>query len=312
MPFQSNPIRSGPDARLAVPTMGVLLLAGLTLVWGVNWPVMKISLNEIPPWTFRAMTTPVGGLVLLICARASGRALAVPRRLWGAILVVALFNSAILHLLSSYGLSLLSAGRAAILVFTMPIWASVFAVFVLGEAMTPRRVAALLAGAAGIATLMWGELASFGATPKGAAMMLGAALSWALGTVLLKRIDWSIPTVTLTGWQLMIGGVPLIVGSLAFEVPAWQPASLAAWAGVFYNVFAVISLGTYLWVRAVRLLPAGVSALGSLMIPVIGVISGALWLGEPLGWREAGSLVFILAALWLTLFGARADSLGRP
>ena len=296
------------EARAAVPMMGVVLLVGLTLVWGINWPVMKISLNEIPPWTFRAMTTPAGGLVLLICARVSGHSLAVPRRLWGAIVVVALFNFAILPLLSSYGLSILTAGRAAILVFTMPIWASVFAVFFLGEAMTPRRVAALVAGTCGIATLMWGELGSFGATPKGAALMLGAALSWGLGTVLLKRIDWSIPTVTLTGWQLMIGGVPLIIGSLAVEIPAWQPASPAAWAGVVYNVFAVISLGMYLWVRAVRLLPAGVSALGTLMIPVIGVISGAVWLGEPLGWREAGGLVFVLAALWLTLFGRRADS----
>ncbi len=296
------------EARAAVPTLGVLLLAGLTLVWGVNWPVMKISLNEIPPWTFRAMTTPAGGLVLLICARASGLSLTVPRRLWGAMIVVALFNFAILPLLSSYGLSLLTAGRAAILVFTMPIWASVFAVFFLGEAMTARRVAALVAGTCGIATLMWGELASFGATPKGAALMLAAALSWGLGTVLLKRIDWSIPTVTLTGWQLMIGGVPLIIGSLAVEIPAWQPASHAAWAGVVYNIFAVIGLGMYLWVRAVRLLPAGVSALGTLMIPVIGVISGALWLGEPVGWREAGGLVFILAALWLTLFGRRADA----
>ena len=299
---ESSPLAARTVARrVDRPLLGYVLLAALTLIWGLNWPVMKIALGEFPPWTFRALHVPTGGLVLLLIVRAAGMTLAVPRERWTALAAVSLFNVPIWYVAASYGIINLTSGRAALVAFTMPLWASLLAVPILGEALTARRIAALGLGIAGIAVLMGGTWSTLGTTPIGVAFMLMNSVSWAVGTVMLKRIDWRMSTLALTGWQLTIGGIPIVIGALLLEMGDIRTASGGAWAAIAYVTFLATSLGTYAWFKIVSLFPAGVSAVGTLLIPVVGVVSGNLLLGEPLGWREAAALALISSALAINL-----------
>ena len=110
---------------------GIVLLVALTITWGVNWPMMKLALAEVPPWTFRSLCLMIGGSALLILARASGAPMTVPRRLLPALALVSLFNITGWHLFSAYALLHTGSGRAAIIGYTMPLWASLLSIWLL-------------------------------------------------------------------------------------------------------------------------------------------------------------------------------------
>lgn len=287
----------------SAPRLGVLLLIAITLVWGLNWPILKYGLNALPPLTFRALMVPAGGVLLLVVARMVGQRLSVPVEVWGTFALSTLLNVAIWHPLSAMGIALMTTGRAAVLAFTMPLWAAVFAHLFFGERLTPRRVLALALGMAGIAALLSDNFAGVLADPRGPLLMALGAISWAAGTVVQKRIVWPTPVLALTGWQLLVGGIPVVVAAFAFESPARESFTPEVIAVVVYNIVGPIGFCYYAWYKIVSLFPATVATLSMLMIPVIGVISGAVTLGEPLGWSEVSALILVCAAIALVASG---------
>ncbi len=302
------------DSAQALPPLGFLLLAGLALFWGGNWPAMKVVLGEIPVWPFRSICLIVGGVALLTLSRLSGRSIRVPSNEIKPLLVCVVFNILGWHLLSGYGISLIEAGRASIIAFTMPVWAALFGRFVLGEALTPAKLFGLLLGVAGLTVLIGPDLRSLGAAPLGAAFMLGAAISWAMGTVVMKRFRWTIPVATLAGWQLLIGAVPITLGAFAFEeFPNPADLSLPALASLLYILSFPMVFCHWAWFTVVRLFPAAMAAIGTLAIPIVGVLSSGLLLGEPVGSRELAALALVCAALAVVLVlpGLRAAK-ARP
>ena len=298
----------------ALPPLGFLLLAGLTLFWGGNWPAMKVALGEIPVWPFRSVCLIVGGSALLALVKLSGRSIRVPTSEIKPLLLCACFNVIAWHLLSGYGISLIEAGRASIIAFTMPVWATLLGRFVLGEALTGSKLLGLLLGMAGLAVLIGPDLRSLGAAPLGAGFMVAAAVSWALGTVLLKRVRWTIPVGTLAGWQLLAGAVPITLGAVAFEeFPNPADLSLPALGAMLYILSFPMVFCQWAWFSVVRLFPVAMAAIGTLAIPIVGVLSSGLLLGEPIGSRELAALALVCAALAVVLVlpGLRAAK-ARP
>jgi drug/metabolite transporter (DMT)-like permease len=197
---------------------------------------------------------------------------------------------------------MIEAGRASIIAFTMPVWAALFSRFVLGEALTGTKLLGLALGIAGLAVLIGPDLSSLGAAPLGAALMLGAAISWALGTVIMKRFLWTIPVATLAGWQLLIGAVPITLGALAFqEFPDLTALSTPALLSLLYVLAVPMVFCHWAWFTVVRLFPTAIAATGTLAIPIVGVFSSGLVLGEPIGPRELGALALVCAALAVVL-----------
>ena len=191
-----------------VPLYGILLLVSLSLFWGLNWPGMKIALGEITVWWFRAMSVTVGGLGLLGVAAITDKRLMPTRAEIGPLIVCATFGMLGWHVLTAYGVSIMPAGRASIIAFTMPVWAALLATVFLSERMTLYKVAGLILGLCGLVVLIGPDLGGVQAAPLGAFFMLGAAMSWPLGTVLFKRFEWSLPVISSAGWQLtMAAGV---------------------------------------------------------------------------------------------------------
>ncbi|MHA1152763.1 MAG: DMT family transporter [Alphaproteobacteria bacterium] len=286
----------------ALPPLGFVLLAALALFWGGNWPAMKLALAEIQVWPFRSMCLIAGGGALLILSRLSGGSIRVPPREIRPLLVCVVFNILGWQMFSGYGVSMIEAGRASIIAFTMPVWAALFSRFVLGEALTGAKLFGLALGVTGLAVLIGPDLTSLGAAPLGAALMLGAAISWALGTVIMKRFLWTIPVATLAGWQLLIGAVPITLGALAFgEYPDLTALSTPAMVSLAYVLTIPMVFCHWAWFTVVRLFPAAIAAIGTLAIPIVGVFSSALVLGEPVGLRELTALALVCTALAVVL-----------
>ena len=293
-----------------VPISAVVLLVGLAIVWGVGWPANKLALSEIPVWTFRSAVPIAGSATLFALARLSGQPLKVPSGRWLPLTVTAFLNVTAWHVGTAYGMLLMESGRAAVIGFTMPLWASLFGIFLLGERFTRRLAAALALGMTGLALLLFENVRLEGSGPLGAASILAGAAAWALGVVLVKRTVWNMPTLALSAWQLLLGSVPVGLVALAFE--SFDPAALSApvLTTVAFLLFAM-PFCHYTWFRIVRLLPANIAAIGTLMIPVVGVVSGSLILGEAVGGREIAALFAVCGAIGLVLFRRPARA-GAP
>ena len=290
------------NTRIATPRGADLaLLVVLTFVWGLNWPLMKIGMHEFGPMTFRMASGLFGAVGLVAVTRALGQRMAVPREQWRPLVIAALLNYSIWQVLGAYGIMHLPSGVASVLAFTMPLWAVVLSAVFLGDPITRRRVAGLAFGLGGLGVLFAGSLASIGAEPEGIPLMLTAALSWASGTVYMKRVAWRVPVVALTTWLILVGQVPVIAITLAVEGIAWPRVSTEAWLSLVYTVVFGFVFGYLTWFRIVRIFPAPVAAIGTLMIPCIGVASGALLLGERPGWRVIAALVLVMTAIAIVL-----------
>lgn len=286
-------------ARL--PRLGYLLLAALSVGWGVNWALMKVSLLEIPLWQYRAVTVAVAGVATLVLARLNRDSIAVPRGEWLALAAASIFNVALWHVLTAYGILMMASGQVSLISFTMPVWASIMGAFVLREALTRRHIMALVLGAGGIAALVARDPAAIGASPMGGMFGLLAALSWAAGTVLVKRVAWTIPILTLVGWQLLISFLPLGVIALATEPIIIHEASAKALGATAYSTFVALVICYYFWFKLVSIFPANIASVGTLLTPVVAFLAGWAVFAEPLGWRELVAVVLVLSALTLVL-----------
>ena len=281
------------------------LLALLTLGWGLNWPMMKLTLADMPVWTFRSLCVASGAAGLFLIARMGGQSLRVPKAQWKRLIVISVCNVTLWNVLIGYGLALLPAGRSAILAYSMPIWAVLLSVFILHERLTRRRLLGLLLGMAGMALLIGEEFTAMRASALGAILVVGAAFSWALGTVLMKRYPVSLETTALTAWQLVIGGLPIIIGALIIDWGHWKPIGLPAAVGLAYNMFFVFIFCYWAWFRIATTAPPSVSSLSTLMIPIVGVFSSIWLLGESPRWQEYAALVLVIAALATVLIAPR-------
>jgi drug/metabolite transporter (DMT)-like permease len=287
-------------------------MAILALIWGCNWPVLKLGVQELPPLTFRALTLPFAALGMLAVARLSGESIAIPRAWWGRVAVLAIFNIAVWNGLVLFGVKLLPAGRSAILAYTMPVWATLVALMVLHEPLGRRKLVGLLLGMTGMALLLGEDFALLQRSPFGAGMILGAAISWSIGTVLLRKWKPPIPQNTLSGWLMLTGWLPLIVAAPFFDDVGFAARlatiSPTAWFAILYNILLAGTLAHWAWFTLARTLPVAVSGLSSLPVPVVGVFAGMIVLGERPGTAEWLALLFVIGSLVAVLWPAKAKA----
>jgi drug/metabolite transporter (DMT)-like permease len=281
---------------------GLLLLASITLLWGCNWPVLKIAVGEMPVFTFRSLSLVIGLVGMFLVCRLEGKPWRLPRADIMPCFCVSLVTITGWNVASTFGLLHMAPGRASILAFTMPLWAAVMAVPMLKERMTPTRIVGLVLGLAGMAMLILPDMARLAIDPLGPIYMIAAAVLWALGTVGFKLHRWQAPITTITLWQFIFGVVPVIAGALildhgaALEEVTWRGWMALAYASVVCTVYCY-----WAWFRIVEIYPATVAAIGTLGIPVVGVWSSAAFLGEPIGLTEIAALALVLAALVIVL-----------
>jgi drug/metabolite transporter (DMT)-like permease len=282
------------------------LIAVLTLVWGCNWPILKIGVTELAPLTFRAITLPFAAIGLLAVAQWSGDSIRIPRAWWPRVAILALLNIAGWNGFVLFGVQQLPAGRSAILAYTMPLWATAIAAVVLHEPLDKRKIAGLVLGVSGMAILIGDELRLIQKSPFGVSMILAAAVVWAVGTVFLRKWKPPMPQNTLSGWMMLVGWLPIAVLAPFFDSRSLgeELAALSArgWFAIVYNILLAGTVAHWAWFHLARTLPVAVSSLSSLPVPVVGVFSGILVLGETPGPQEWIALALVVIALFIVLW----------
>ncbi len=299
-------MRDSPATHTFPPQL-VGLLIGLTLGWGFNWPMMKLVVTEMAPMRFRTLCLVAGAAGLFTVARANGHRLVVPAGQWPRLIAMALFNICGWNICAIYGVSLMASGRAAILGYTMPVWSVPLSVWLLGEPFTRRRALGVALGLSGMLFLLGGEIQAVGRSPLGALCMLGAASTWAVGTVIMKRWPVDLPVSSLTAWQMVIGLGPILGIALFVEQGPFNPFVLSTGPllGVLFNLVVAFNFCYWAWNKIAIVAPLSVSSLSVMMIPVVGVFSGFLVLGEIPRWSDYAALILVVGSLATVLRPAR-------
>ena len=295
----STPATSQITAKALLP------VAVLTLIWGCNWPILKMGVAEIAPLTFRSLTLPFAALGMLAISHLSGESIRIPRALWGKVAALALFNIAIWNGLILFGVRQLPAGRSAILAYTMPVWTVLFSLVLLSEPLGRRRIVGMALGMLGMTLLLGDDIRHFQRAPTAALMILGAAMGWGFGTVLLRKWRLPLPQNTLSGWMMLLGWIPIAVLAPAFDPGPLAVPSASAWFAIVYNIFLAGTLAHWAWFTLARTLPVAVSSMASLPVPIVGVFAGMIVLGERPGPSEWIALALVLAAMVAVLWSPK-------
>lgn len=261
-----------------------LLLACLALVWGLNWPIAKIGLRDLPPFTYGTLRVATG-LVVIVAVLLLRRGLRLPSRHDLPIVVsVGIGQMAAGIALMNLALPLVSAGRSAILVYTMPLWVALIQLPALRAGGGARQLAGLCVGLVGIAVLLNPGAIDWESTGEllGAAGLILSAFLWAATTIHLRRHEWRSSPLDLMPWQLLIAVVPLAVAAMVLEAGRqihWEPTAVVA---VLFSGPLATALAFWLSQSISRSLSPLATTMGFLAVPVVGLAASSVMLGEPL------------------------------
>lgn len=293
-----------PDRNNAA---ALTVLAVMIVVWGINWPVMKIGLRDIAPLQFAFVRFASGAVCLFAVLAVTGRLKLPGRRDWPVLASVGLIQMGLFLSLVNVALQFVDAGRSAILAYTSPLWVVPLALVFLGEKLNTGKAIGLVAGLVGIVVLFnpagfdWGDPD----TVLGNGLLMLAALSWACVIVQLRGHDWNLGPLQLAPWQLTLAAVPVGVLALIFEsdrAVTWTPS---LWAVLAYNGPVATAFAFWAAVHVSRALPAISSSIGFLGVPVVGYLASAAVLGETIALTTGGGLVLIVVGVGVVMLSER-------
>jgi drug/metabolite transporter (DMT)-like permease len=272
------------------------LLMLLTLLWSSNWIFMKFALAHAHPVVFNANRALLAVVTLFVWL-ALTRRLRMPRA-WWPIVITGFLQTTLNFGATTMAIAGGGAGRASVLVFTMPFWTLLIAAPVLGERVRGSQWIAILLALAGLTLVVepwnWqGDLAA-----RGWAVLSGFA--WAAGTVATKyyQRDVALDATNFIAWQMAAGVIPLVLMPLMHDYPATQWSVTQVLLLIQVGVVST-ALGFLLWVVILERLPAGTASMNMLAIPVITLVSSMIIFGETLSAVEWIGIACIGAGLTL-------------
>lgn len=283
-------------------TRDAAVMVVIGVLWGLNWPLVKALLGHFEPWTLRALglcgaAAMLSGLVLM------RREPLLPRPYeWRQLVLAGLFSVFGFNLFTAFGQMETETSKAAIIAFTMPVWAALISVVWLGEALTWRLATALALGMGALGLLIAEDPHGLIEAPAGPLYMLGSALSWAIGTVLLKAAAPSLMPLSRAAWLVIVSAPPAVLGAVVFETP-WamtgpEPVALLLLAAHMLGPLAICYAG---WTLLVGRLPVAVATIGTLIVPVVGVLSAGWLIGDALGPLRLLALAAVAGAVLTAL-----------
>ncbi len=278
----------------------MIVLIGI--LWGLNWPVVKFMLSEMPPLTIRAAAFPLAALLLASIARMARHDLRPAKGDIGPIVVTGLFLVFGFNVLTTFGQLMTETSRAAIIAYTMPALTAVLAVIFLRERLEWRVMAALVIGMAALAVLISEDVGAVASGPEGPIIMLLAALSWSLGNVALKSRSWSLSPLALTVWFFVVSSLACWPLMLFFEPPwtqTWPSGPILL--GLAYHVLGPMVICYALWTLALGRLSVTTAAIATLTAPIVGVGSAVVLLDEQASFEKIAALSMVVASIGITL-----------
>ena len=297
-----HPMSTPQESSSHINATDLLMVLIVTVSWGMNYPVMKFVVNSYPPSAFRAFTFLIGCMALGSYAYFKGISIFVPKHERKALFKLSLFNMVGWHLPMIYGVSMLNSGRAAIIGYTMPVWALLASAVLYREKITITALLGIALAMSAALLLAWGSAGEWGNHPIGIAVMLAAAITWGVGNAMMKNSKLSVSGITLTFWALFIAFFFFLAITIIFERDLWEWPTLMQWLAILYGGVITFAVSYVAWFHVARKLSAVSSGLSIMLVPVFGVTGGALILGEAVTMPDIIALVLILLSMLVVLF----------
>lgn len=273
--------------------MNALMLI-LCLIWGFNFVIMKLGNGAFPPGEFAAMRFLTGSFVLLIVCFV--KKIPLPNKSdfkW--LLLCGLFQTAYFNIAIQISLNYISAGLTSVLTYSMPLFLSIMAHrWIPGERLTARKSFGIMLGIVGLFLAM--NIHEVGAI-WAVLLALSSAVSWAIANLIfimkLKHCD----TIQFTTWQMTIGALGLLIYTLSFERGESQWGFLPVMYILFSGVIAS-ALAFVMWNHILRRTEASKASISLLLVPIVGVISGYIFLDENLKLVTLAGILLVLVGIW--------------
>lgn len=262
---------------------GTALLGAAAVIWGSLFVAADWLMRFMPPFGLLELRFLIGGALIALIAAYRGE-LRLPRGQAGAYALLGLVGYLGAIGLQFVGTHLAGAAAGSLITAASPALIALFAVPLLGETISWRRVLALALGLLGIAAVV-GLPGPSAASVPGDLALGGSGTAWALYTVLARRATLRASSLTVTAWAGIFGTIfTLPAAVLEYLLHPWAlPATAGAWAVIAYVGVVCTAGAFYLWNRGFEYLPAGSGGLLLLLQPVVGGALGAVLLGERLG-----------------------------
>ena len=278
-----------------------LIMVALGLIWGGAFFFIGVAVRHVQPLTYVWLRLTIGAAGLWTYLMIRGVRISLPRQAWGSILLLALLNNALPFALFGWGQTHIASGLASILNATTPIWGVVVAHFLThDERMSPRKVAGVLLGFGGVATMIGPSLlSSLGASALAELACVAASLSYALAAVWARRFKrLGISPFSVTTGQLTAGALFMLPISMIVDRP-WNHAfpPLSAWAAIAALALLCTAFGYVLYFRLIDHAGATNALLVTLLVPPIAILLGGLFLGETLAPQDFAGLALIALGL---------------
>ena len=290
------------------------ILVALALIWGGAFFFISVAVHAVQPLTYVWLRLSIAAAGLWLFLWWKGERIALPRSVWGSILVLAVLNNALPFALFGWGQTHIASGLASILNATTPIWGVVVAhLFTRDERMTPRKVLGVGLGFGGVAMMIGPSLLSnLGSSALAQLACVTASLSYALAAVWARRFRrMGLPPLTVTTGQLTVGALVMLPVAFAVDLP-WQHAlpSVGAWAAIGALALLCTAFAYVLYFRLIDTAGATNALLVTLLVPPTAILLGALFLNEALAPQDFLGLGLI--ALGLAAIDGRLISALRP
>jgi len=280
------------------------------LGWGFSWPIMKLALHDIPPIWLAVSRVSIGTFTLFIILIISGKKFWLTRKDIPLLLSVGLLQMGLFMLLVTVGLQYVEAGRSAILVYTTPLWVTPIAVFIFKEPLHKLTLLGLVIGLLGVfclfnpLTFNWHDKAAL----TGNILLLLAAFVWACVILHVRFGTQHRSALELAPWQLLLATIFLVIMGCLLE-----PAPHINWSWplimkISYIGFVATAFAFWGAIEISRRLPAITTSLIFLGVPIIGLISSAIILGEKITTNTVMAVILILSGLVCVVFARRAVS----
>lgn len=276
-----------------------LIFGSLVMAWGLAWPVSKIGLMDMSPIWYSAARFFIGIVAALIFLAITKQLKAPKKEDLPFIISIGLFQMATYLMLLNWGLNYVGAGRAAILTYSTPIWVTPIAILFFGEKLNLMKGLGLFLGVAGMFALFnpWSFDWTDARVVEGNLILALAAVVWA-GVIIHTRFGkWHSEPIVLLPWQMLLAGVATLITALIVEPnpePNWTPSLITT---LLYNGLASTAFGFWASIVVTKSMSVVTSSIGFLGVPVVGLVSSIIFLGEEMTLGLGLALVLIVASM---------------
>jgi len=299
--------------RLQMNGRDWLILGILAVIWGGAFFFIGVAVRHVPPLTYVWLRLTIAAAAMWGYLFFKGHKLGLPKQVWGSILLLALLNNALPFTLFGWGQTHIASGLASILNATTPIWGVLVAHFLThDERMTPRKIAGVLLGFGGVATMIGPSLlASLGTSALAQVACVTASLSYALAAVWARRFRrMGVSPLSVTTGQLTAGALMMLPLAILVDQPWTHPfPPLTAWGAIAALALFCTAFGYVLYFRLIETSGATNALLVTLLVPPVAIVLGALFLNETLAVQDFVGLGLI--ALGLAAIDGRVLNLLR-